>query len=341
LTGRPILYPERLPTANQNGLSLGLCFRMDLHAERERRPIAGILRDLGFKVEEMADGPWLPERNHVLLVLGNINWFPVLRRQLLRNGRPPGTVLAIWHYEPLPPPKASGLAMPRPTLREIAKIILRDKRATDVYTNYFLLRRLHRLALPDILAVTNRGRSDFLAEHGIPASHVPLGYEPSHGHDMGLHRDLDVLYLGESRVPRRRRFLDQLRNQRIDVTIRGDWSDPNLWGEARTRLLNRAKILLNILRFPGEFSGLRFLLAMANGALLISEPVYDCYPFVAGRHFVSASIEEMPRVVRYYLANEAERRRIAEEAYTFVTQSLTMRASVSALADMIRGMAPA
>jgi hypothetical protein len=278
---------------------------------------------------------WDAEKAGWLLVPGNLNWFPVLRRQLLKEGRPSQGLVTIWHLEPLPPPKISGLHWPRPTLREIAKIILRDKRATDAYTNFFLLRRLARRGLPDVLAVSTRSRAEFLAERGIPAHYVPLGYQPRQGRDLRLQRDIDVLFLGECRIPRRRRNIARLSKHGVKVTMCGDWHDPAMWGDNRTKLLNRSKVFLNIQRFAGEFSGLRFILGMANGALVISEPAYDTFPFVPGQHYISASVDEMPAVIRHYLENEEERRRIVNEAYAFVTEQLPMERSVSRLVDLM------
>ena len=54
-------------------------------------------------------------------------------------------LVVVLHGEPLPPPRASGL--PRWSslnLAEIAKILLWDWRATDIYTNAFKLRRMMR-----------------------------------------------------------------------------------------------------------------------------------------------------------------------------------------------------
>jgi hypothetical protein len=177
-----------------------VCYRMHLLAERERYPVVEALRKLGHPVQEIADGPWDPKNGNVLLILGNLNWFPRLRRQLLKNGKPAQSLVAIWHTEPLPPPFASKLRWPYATPREIAKIMLRDPRATDVYTNYFLLRRLQRKALPDVLAVSTRPRAQFLADRGIASEYVPVGYEPGHGRRLGTARDIDVLFLGELRM---------------------------------------------------------------------------------------------------------------------------------------------
>jgi hypothetical protein len=130
-------------------------------------------------------------------------------------------------------------------------------------------------------------------------------------------------------------MIAKLRRLGVNVTACGDWADPALWGEARTALLNRVKILLNIPRFTGEFAALRFILGMANGALVVTEPVYDPFPFVAGRHFVSASMEEIPAVVLHYLQSEEQRRQIADQAYAFVTEELTMERSIARLLDLI------
>lgn len=312
-----------------------VCYRMHLLAERERFPVVVELRRLGHQAAEIADGPWDPGDGNVLLVLGNLNWFPRLRRQLLTTGKPPETLVAIWHTEPLPPPAGSGFGWPRPALREIVKIVLHDPRATDVYTNYFLLHRLWRKGLPDVLTASTRSRAAFLADRGIPAEYVPIGYEPGCGRQIGTERDIDVLFLGECRIGRRRRMIAKLRSLGLKVMSCGDWSDPARWGEGRTALLNRVKVLLNIPRFTGEFAALRFILGMANGALVVSEPVYDSFPFVAGRHFASASIEEIPALALHYLQNEKQRRQIADQAYKFVTEELTMERSVARLLDLI------
>jgi hypothetical protein len=120
------------------------------------------------------------------------------------------------------------------------------------------------------------------------------------------------------------------------VEARGDWFDPQYWGENRSRLLNRAKIFLNVLRFPGEFSGLRMILGMANGALVVSEPMYRHEPFVAGEHFVSTAAAEMPDVLRHYLQRDDERQRIARAGRDFVTTELRLERSVDRIFEAVR-----
>ena len=116
----------------------------------------------------------------------------------------------------------------------------------------------------------------------------------------------------------------------------GSWSEPAFWGENRTRLLNRTKIFLNVQRFTGEFSGLRLALGLANKALVISEPMYNPAPYVPGKHYVSATIEEMPEVIDYYLTPDGERERLVNEGHRLVTQEVTMKQSVSRMLVLIR-----
>ncbi len=105
-------------------------------------------------------------------------------------------------------------------------------------------------------------------------------------------------------------------------------------------LLNRTKILLNVQRYPGELSGLRCLLGMANRSLVMSEPMYRPEPYVPGEHYVSATIDEMPAAIRYYLDHPAERQRIAEAGHQLVTREVTLERTVSSMLDAIRCRMP-
>jgi hypothetical protein len=271
-----------------------------------------------------------------LWISGNANWFPKICRQLAGRSRAERPFTVIWHEEPLPPPRASGLPWPRLYLREIAKIVLRDPRITDVYSNYWRLRSLARQGIPDLLAVTTRNRWEFLAERGIASHWVPMGYASHHGGDLNLQRDLDVIFLGTLTVPRRNRVIRRLRRRGVSLLTLGSWSDPRCWGESRNRLLNRTRIFLNIHRFPGELSGDRMILGMANKTLVISEPIYHPDQFIPGQHYVSATAEEMPETIEYYLAHDEERRQIAEEGHRLVTREVTMARSIARILELIK-----
>ncbi len=317
-------------------LAITFCYRALAHDRGQLHIVASSLAAAGCHVTQVEDGPLNLGAEEIVWILDNANWYPIIRQQLAARLKSERPFVVIWHAEPLPPPKAAGLPWPRLHLQEILQILRRDVGATDVYTNYFRLRSLARKGLPDLLVVSTPGGCEFLAERGIPAHWVPFGYDPSYGHYLGLARDIDVLFIGALNIPRRRRLIRQLRQQGIELSAVGSWSDPAYWGENRTQLLNRTKIILNLQRYPGQLSGLRFILAMANRVLVVSEPVYHPAPYVPGKHYVSAPIGEMPQVIRYYLAHDDEREAIASEGHRFVTQELTMARSVSRILELIR-----
>jgi hypothetical protein len=271
----------------------------------------------------------------LLLLQGSPNWYPRICARLERTRTEERPFVVVWHSEPLPSPRVSRLPSQRLHLRELAKIALRDPRATDPYTNLTRLERLARHGLPDLLAVSTRERQVTLEERGIDAELVPLGYYPALGRDLGLERDLDVLFLGALDVPRRKRALRRLRRLGVELVEKGDWSDASLFGEPRVELLNRTKILLNLARQPGQLSGLRMILGMANGALVVSEPIWLADPYVPGQHFVQAPLDELPDLIRYYLEHEDERLTITERARRFVTTELNRAAGLDRLVTLI------
>jgi glycosyltransferase involved in cell wall biosynthesis len=292
------------------------------------------LRKHGHEVRQVDDDPRALDAD-VVLMLRNARWYPQVTGELDRrspDGRP---LVTVWHREPLPPPRASGLRRPGLNHREVAKILLRDRRITDVYSNARRLRRLARAGLIDVLVASTRARQEYLLEQGLEARWAPNGYEPSYGRDLNLERDIDVFFVGALDIPRRRRRIRSLRRRGVDLMAVGDWHSGATWGKGRTRLLNRSKILLNIARHPGDLADTRFLLGMSNGALVISEPVYRPEPFEHGRHYVSATVDEMPEVIDHYLRHEDERRAILERARRFVTEEYTLERAVRRILGFI------
>ena len=293
--------------------------------------VADEIRSQGFPVTSIAAESADLSAVDVLLFLGNAAWRPQVIRQLRRIPKALRPFTAVWHWEPLPPSAASCLPRPRLGLREIGKIVLRDARATDPYTNFSTLKRLCQEDVVDFLAVSTRGRQEVLQEQGIASSFIPLGYGSQHGRDLGLERDIDVLFLGDGRVARRRKTLDFLERRGIKVTVAGSWHDPQYWGENRTKLLNRTKILLNIPRTAGDYSGLRMFLGAANGAAILSDPLYRPEPFLPGQHYLEAELEQMPSVAERLLQDHARRNALAQAARDHATQVCNRSHSVAAL----------
>ncbi len=95
---------------------------------------------------------------------------------------------------------------------------------------------------------------------------------------------------------------------------------PYVFGDERTVLLNRTKVVLNLLRAEWDNNAMRFHLAALNRALVVTEPMVDQKTFVPGVHLVEVPVEEIPDRILHYLAHEDERQAITEQAYQLITR---------------------
>jgi hypothetical protein len=153
---------------------------------------------------------------------------------------------------------------------------------------------------------------------------------------LGLERTIDVLFLGDTRPLRRHRLLRYLRRQGIDVDVRGSWTDPALWGESRSRLLNQTKLVVHVQRYAGKVAAMRLVIALANGAMVVAEPCYRPDPFVPGVHYAEAPTKELPDLIRYYLEHDEERERIVAAGHRLVTEELTFARSAELMVSILR-----
>jgi hypothetical protein len=195
-----------------------------------------------------------------------------------------------------------------------------------------------RQGLIDVMADSSQVYGRILAQRGIPTLYVPWGATPSVYADLGLERDVDVLWMGKRGTPRRGRLLDRVRRELraygVEMYVADNEENPFIFDETRTRFLNRAKITLNITRtwYDDNFS--RFAYAAPNRSLVVSEPLLPhCPEYKAGVHYVSAPIDRLAASIAYYVSHDDERRRIAENAYRLVTTELTFRKSIGRLID--------
>jgi hypothetical protein len=329
--------------AGKPGLSIAVCWRPVPARTGEEHAITKLARQQGNRVVQTPDSHLDLRALDVVLMLENCGWFPAILREF-KAARKDALLplLAVWHWEPLPLPKAAGVPTLRLNTREIAKVLMRDARATDVFTNLRNLRWLSREARPVLLVVSSQAWQESLAERGITAQWVPYGYEVGDGilaeGESEGERDIEALFLGSLEIPRRRKIVKELRGLGVNLEAQGSWFKKQLWGEDRARLINRAQAFLNIQRHPREIGAHRMILGMANHSLVLSEPIYKPAPFLPGKHYVEAEVREMPEVLRYYRAYPGERAAIVDRAYRFVTQELRMETSVSRILSLIQTM---
>lgn len=128
-----------------------------------------------------------------------------------------------------------------------------DHQYFTAFSRYANIRHHLRLGWLRHVVASTLPRSQFLASNGIDASYVPIGYHRRWGCSMNLDRDIDVLFLGRLASKRRRSIFEQCKTElaahQIDIHV----VDSDCYGQQRTLLLNRAKIVLDIVReFPGK-----------------------------------------------------------------------------------------
>lgn len=186
-----------------------------------------------------------------------------------------------------------------------------------------------------VFAAWNRAR-------GLPAEYVPWGTLRTYYAPLALPRDIDVLWMGQRRTRRRSDLIERVRD---GVTCRGytmhvadGVENPFVFGPSRTRLLNRTRIILNVLaraRHDNIFP-YRFHVAAGNGALVVSEPELDhCPSYMAGVHYVAAGETDLVETVLHYLADEDARAKIAERAFHLATDEMCFAASVQGVVKVI------
>lgn len=183
----------------------------------------------------------------------------------------------------------------------------------------------------DLVACTTPTRLAFLRQAGIPTRFVPLAFHPDWGEPGAQERDIDVLFVGTCESPSRRSLVPDVLRQL------GEWGfrtcEINVFpsGRQRTALLQRARVVLNVLRFPWEFPGPRLFASAACGALCVSNEAVQNEPFEPGLHFIRAPRTRMAESISWYLTHEEERRQRAARALQSFSSDFSLPDSLEKL----------
>jgi hypothetical protein len=318
----------------------------------------GIAKMIGFELEQIGYNPHLfffdsniPEDVDYLLTFGPYNRILPIWQNNARIALSRRPVVIHWNTEGMPdlriPPKVvRALGAMRSkigrmgysgsvfdhflySIRPVSNIDQSSKRYRFHGDYEYACRKgwLH------VLSDTSHIYSQIRSKIGIPTLYAPWGASRRWYKDLGLERDLDVLWIGKRGSQRRSRILDQvfreLKLKGLNVYIADNEENPFIFGEERTRHLNRAKITLNITRtwYDDNFS--RFTMACSNRSLVVSEPVLPhCTEFKENVHYVSAKIEDLANTIGYYLEHEEERRQIVDNAYELMMAELKFEKSL-------------
>jgi hypothetical protein len=115
---------------------------------------------------------------------------------------------------------------------------------------------------------------EFLANQGISARHLPVGYHPSlEMISKGVLKDIDILFFG-SMADRRKNVLDTLSESGANVkTLFG------VYGKDRDALIARARIVINIHYYSSKiFEAIRTSYLFNNACCVVSESS-EQYPY--------------------------------------------------------------
>lgn len=183
----------------------------------------------------------------------------------------------------------------------------------------------------DMVACGTPTRLAFLRQAGIPARFVPLGFHPAWGELGTEERDIDVLFVGTCDSPNRRSLVPDVLRQLRDWGFKTLETNVFPSGRQRTALLQRARVVLNVLRFPWEFPGPRLYASAACGALCVSNEAVQNEPFQPALHFIRAPRTRMAESISWYLTHEEERRQRAARALQSFASDFSLSASLGKL----------
>jgi hypothetical protein len=177
--------------------------------------------------------------------------------------------------------------------------------------------------LLDVLADSSALHVKLYMRQGLSTLFAPWGVSRSCYADLDLDRDIDVLWMGKRGTRRRSRLLDrvrrELRRYGVEMYMCDNEEHPFVFGDERTRILNRAKVTLNLARTWHDDNFSRFTFAMPNRSLVISEPLLPhCPAYIPGRHYVSVPVDALASTIHFYLNDDAARSRIVEAAHRLV-----------------------
>jgi len=256
-----------------------------------------------------------------------------------------------WFGEPLPRPtvvakprgasiRRAGLDVARRTLGPLTRRSglgpLAEVRAAASIERERLVNlheALFAAAHADRIVSTSRDRQATLAANGVPALAVPFGYHEAWAGPLtppdSPGRDRPFVFLGSD--PR----ADHLRRGRIVRAVIDELAPAELamidgvWGAERDALLRRSKVLIDVIRIPGNFTGIRIVVGLAAGLVVVTEPLDDPRPFVPGEHFIAAPADRLAGEALALVADEERRRHIVATGQRFLRERLTMAACLA------------
>jgi hypothetical protein len=187
----------------------------------------------------------------------------------------------------------------------------------------------------DHLVVSTNQRRRFLGARDITSHFIPVGSHEGMGRNLGRIRDIPVGFLGRVKYGRRADMLEDLEKRLSEKGIPLARMVKDCYGEQRCEWLNRTRILVSVHNYSWNPAWIRFLIAASCGTLVVSEPMNDEHPMIAGVHYVAATLEEMPEVVCTLLDNPEKIKQITSAAAELCQTKLTLLRAVEKLSNLV------
>lgn len=316
-----------------------------------------VLKQLGFRHQFFFDTDNIPDETNYVFLSGPCGSFiPFVKkiRSLRQEKRP---VIIYWFTENLMldfPPKVLGLFqkifsdlnfLDFPQIYQSSrKLFLRIFRGRGSrFASLGDIIWLRKNGLLDVLGLSASYYVNYFQKVGINAVLIPRGYHPSYGRIMNLERDIPVTWMGKIRNRRRAAIIyglrDKLRAYGLKMHIHDNASMPFIFGEERTNILNRSLFVLNVLAYPTDEVSIRYYIAAANGAVILTEPGMNEYPFENGRHLIECSIDDMAEKVVYYQRHLDEWQQISLNMLGYMKHEVTLEKSVMNLMGLAEQVA--
>jgi radical SAM superfamily enzyme YgiQ (UPF0313 family) len=149
--------------------------------------------------------------------------------------------------------------------------------------------------------------------HENAVGHVILPFEPGLHRPLGLPKLHDVVFIGTP-SPHRQAWLDHI-GAKFPVFT------PSAWGEEFVRVINQAKIVLNLHFTPLPNTEHRVIEAMACGSFVLTEPLSQHGIFEEGREIVTFCRANVIDLIEHFLDDEITRENIAAAGHEKVVQN--------------------
>lgn len=312
--------------------------------------IDSTLKELGCKTTGFLCDERLPEALDMIISYGPWGSLVPLANQLLSVPRAQRPAFVLWLSEQLPNPdlphwiqrlggvarsQAERLAYRRSSLGDWQldprlRCLTTRAHRFRYYGDLFWLKKQGILSA---LVTTSHWTAQFLRARGFDPILAYEGAHPSWDPGVQVERDIPVLWIGKTATRRRARLLSrirrELRERGVEMLVIDGVEHPYVFGEERTALLNRTKIVVNLLRKEWDDNSFRYYIAASSRALIITEPTLPHTPFLPDVHLVQSPIEHMTDTIIHYLSYEQERQQIANRAYQLINEELTMKKSLA------------